>query len=284
MTPVALSRWLGSKRWLTAKHPRLLPMPRRNGVAFDVTAGGCSVPLWYLAQGCRVVIGDTNARLIGCLRNLQQDADNVIAILASLAAMFATEPDRKAFFVATRDMMNTEAPEDPFCSARFLFVLRAGFNGLYRENSKGACNVPFGEPSRGKDMVRAEELRAIGTLLQRAVIRLGDFETTSAGAGKHDALFADPPYVAPGAFVSYGKGGFTLADRLRFGAWLRDLDRRGVRWTVTDTRSDHALSTFGLWSVDEVSVRRSVSATTKGRGKASEILVRNWQSPEARAA
>ncbi len=173
-------------------------------MAFDVTAGGCSVSLWYLAQGCRVVIGDTNARLIGCLRNLQQDADNVVGILASLAAMFAAEPDRKAFFVSVRDRMNTEDPGDP--------------------------------------------------------------------------------YVAPGAFVSYGKGGFTLADRLRFGAWLRDLDRRGVRWTVTDTRSDHALSTFGLWSVDEVSVRRSVSATTKGRGKASEILVRNWQSPEARAA
>lgn len=296
-TPVALSRWLGAKRWLTIGYPHLLALPRRGGRAFDCFAGSCVVALWYLAQGFRVVIGDTNPRLIGCLRNLQERPEEVIAALAGFAADYAIDVDPRAFFYALRAHLNTCLPETVESAALFLFMLRAGFNGLWRENSRGECNTTWGDPHnvnkagqrqhvRMKDLVSADELRAISDLLRRADIRLGDFAATSADARRGDVSFFDAPYVDPAkaAFVGYSKGGFGLKDRQRLSAWLREMDRRGVRWTATDAATDHARATYGLWAVDNVQVRRSCSAKSEGRGKAPEIVIRNWSEARKEAA
>ncbi len=284
--PVALSRWVGGKRWLTANYPDRIPSPSRGGRGLDVFAGSCVVAFRWLAQGYRVVIGDTNPRLIGCLRNLQERPEEVISALAGFAADYADDVDQRAFFYALRAHLNTCLPDTVEGSALFLFMLRAGFNGLWRENSRGECNTPWGDvlttgnrkTKNRRDLVCADELRAISALLKRAEIRLGDFAETSADARKGDVLFADAPYVDPTktAFVGYSKGGFTLKDRQRLSAWLRELDRRGVRWTATDAATDHARATYGLWLVEEVQVRRSVSCKAQGRGKASEVLIRNW--------
>lgn len=294
---LALSRWLGGKRWLTTGYPHMLPIPRRGARGFDVFTGSCVVALHWLSLGCRVVIGDTNPRLIGCLRNLQERPEEVIVALADFAADYAIDVDQRAFFYALRAHLNTCLSDTVESAALFLFMLRAGFNGLWRENSRGECNTTWGnlhnvnkagqrQHPRMKDLVCADELRAISALLQRADIRLGDFAATSADARKGDALFADAPYVDPakGAFVGYSKGGFTLRDRQRLSAWLREMDRRGVRWTATDAATEHTRATYGLWIVDEVDVRRSCSAKAEGRGKALELVIRNWQSKEQKAA
>jgi DNA adenine methylase len=282
VTPVALSRWTGAKRWLAATYPHWLPLPKPGGRAFDCTAGSCVVPFWYLRQGIRVVIGDVNPRLVGTLRNLQRRVRDVVAVLAEIAEAYRRAPDQRADFYERRQHLNRLDPADVGASALFLFVLRAGFNGLYRENQSGECNTTWGD-KRECD-VRADELHAISALLQRADIRLGDFEETSSDIRRGEALFADFPYVKRGAFTTYTKGGFTLADRLRGGVWLRHLDRRGVRWTATDAATDHALATYGLWHVERVDVRRSGSGKAKGRGSAQEVVAMNWLPIKKEAA
>lgn len=275
--PIALTRWLGGKRWLTAAYSHTLALPRRGGRAFDCFAGSCVVAFWYLAQGSRVVIGDTNARLIGTLRNLKDRPEVVIASLVAIESAHRASPDHKADFYARREHLNSADPAEVGTSAVFLFIMAAGFNGLWRENLSGACNTTWGDPKPCKDLVRADELRAISALLARSDIRLGDFTETSADARRGDVLFADAPYA--GNFVGYSKGGFGLKDRQRLAEWLREMDRRGVRWTATDATTEHTRATYGLCHVDEVSVRRSGSATAKGRGRAPEMIVRNWSTP-----
>lgn len=287
MTPIALTKWVGGKRWLLQGYPHLLPLPRRGGRAYDVFAGGCSVSLWYLAQGFRVVMGDTNARLIGCLRNLRERPDAVIGTLSAEASAHQDAADHRADFYTRRRQLNHLHPDALEASALFLFILRAGFNGLWRENAAGECNTTWGDPSPSKDLVRADELRAIAELLQNADIRHGDFELTGADIDRASVLFADAPYVPDvkgKAFTGYSKGGFNLNDRARLAMWLRSLDKRGIRWTATDARTDHALATYGLCAVDEVDVRRSVAAKGSARGSAMELVVRNWIDAKRAAA
>ena len=282
----------GGKAQFVDGHAYLLPLPSRGGRAFDNFCGSCVVSFWYLARGYRVVIGDTNARLIRCLRNLRERPEAIIETLAAEASAYTDAKDQREDFYTRRGHLNRLAPESLEASALFLFVLRAGFNGLWRENSKGECNTTWGDPLnvdksgkrqhvRGKDLVRADELRTIARLLDRADIRLGDFEETSADIRKSDVAFADCPYA--GTFVGYSKGGWTLKDRQRLGAWLRRLDKRGVRWTATDTASDHALATYGLWHVERVQVRRSGSCKAEGRGLVTACVVSNW-TPERKQA
>jgi DNA adenine methylase len=160
-------------------------------------------------------------------------------------------------------------------------MLRASFNGIYRENSRGECNTPWGEPSATKDLVCAHDLRAIAALLAHADIRLGDFEATTRDLTRRDTLFADAPYV--GTFTGYSKGGWTAHDRARLAAYLRDLDRRSIRWTATDSAEHGALVGLGLFHVLYAQVRRSGSCKAQGRGAAREVIVTNWQ-PRKEAA
>ncbi len=294
---LSLSRWLGNKAWLLRQRPDLIPLPSRGRRGFDCTAGACAVPLYWLSRGHRVVIGDANPRLIGTLRNLRTRPEAVIGTLAAEASAYADAEDQRADFYTRRAQLNGMHPEALEASALFLFMLRAGFNGLWRENAKGECNTPWGDPltpptkghSRSsktrplESLVRADELRTIAALLKRADIRLGDFEATSADLARGDCLFCDPPYVDRTAFVGYSRRGFGPQDRLRLTAWLRRLDKRGVRWTLTDVATPESMAAHGLWSVDALTVRRSVAANGT-RVPAKELVVRNWQSVKEQAA
>ena len=296
--PDSLGRWPGSKRWLPALHAKRLPAPSRRGRFFEPCAGAAALSIHYARNGHRVVLGDTNPRLIGVYRHLLTDAAAVAAALGAIVAGHDAAGDKKAFYFAQRDTWNGTDVESVESAAGFLFVMNAGFNGVTRFNRGGGCNTPYGEPEPGKDLVRAAELVALGELFRRARAEVvhGDFEATVAPARRGDFVYFDPPYVRPSkkktkasdeapppkrgeagaGFVGYSAAGFTLADRKRLGIVLRDLDRRGVRWMLSDISAEHALEVYGLWSVVEVDVKRSVAAKGEARGRAREVIVTNF--------
>ena len=280
----SLGRWPGSKRWLPVLYPARIPTPSSRGRAFDVFTGAGAMAIHWLRQGRRVVMADTNPRLIGCYRAIRDQPGPLVDALRDLEiryrlAEMAGEDEAKARFGHIRDEMNGENASTLESAAGFLFVVRAGFNGVYRVNQSGVCNTPTGKPAAGKDLVREVELLELSKLLQRATLHTGDFEGTCDGARRGDVVYFDPPYVADKgkpAFVSYAANGFRRADQKRLASVLRDLDTRGVRWLLSDAATEVAGSVYGLWNVTEVDVRRSCSGKSSGRGTARELLVTNW--------
>lgn len=292
--PDALDRWQGGKRWLPALYAAHLPIPARGKPFYEPFVGAAAVSIHMLKRGHRVVMGDANPRLIGAYHHLRENAGKVVAILAAHAEAqraCLTHETAKAHFVSVRDTMNASEPGSLESAAAFLFMLRAGFNGIYRVNQRGGCNTPWGDPwalvdgvhTRSNDLVRADAFRALGKLLRRAEMRVGDFAETTSDAGRGAAIYLDSPYLgekAKPAFVGYAEGGFTSADRKRLAMLLCDWDRRGVRWLLSDAATAGAGGAYGLWHVSEVEVRRSSSCKAQGRGKVLEILVTN--APPAR--
>jgi DNA adenine methylase len=282
--PVALSRWQGGKRWLVEQFADRIPLPRTpRGRFFDVFTGSAVLTIHVLKLGRRVVMGDTNPRLISAYAHLQSDPRAVVNALEALAEEYEQGvrdgTTGSVVFYRLRDRLNASEPFSLESAALFLFVMNAGFNGLYRVNKRGVCNTTFGNPKPGKDLVRAGEMRALGKLLRRATPLCLDFAELCEEAKRGDTAFFDPPYVTDkdrSGFVSYSDKGFRRFDLQRLGATLRDLDRRGVRWSLTDGNSQVAGETHGLWNVREVQVRRSGSCKAKGRGMVREMLVSNW--------
>lgn len=228
-------------------------------------------------------MADTNPRLIGCYRAIRDQPGPLVEALRDLEIRYRLAEqvgadEAKARFGHIRDEMNAENAATLESAAGFLFVVRAGFNGVYRVNQQGVCNTPTGEPAPGKDLVREDELLELHKLLRRATLHTGDFEGTCDGARRGDVVYFDPPYVADKgrpSFVSYAAGGFRRADQKRLAVVLRDLDTRGVRWLLSDAATENAASVYGLWNVTEVDVLRSCSGKAKGRGTARELLVSN---------
>ena len=247
--------------------------------------------IFYLRRGIRVMMADANPRLVGAYQNLQRDARGVVNGLRSLAEehreMMREEAAgmtnlAKIHFFDVRRQLNLSDPASLNGAAHFLFILRTCFNGVYRVNRKGECNIPYGDPDMSTDLVREGELLELGALLKRAEIRCCDFVEAVSGARRGDVVYFDPPYPSDkthgkaGAFVGYAADGFTLEDRKRLAVVLRDLDARGVRWTLSDAATNGSASAYGLWRVTEMSVRRSVAARGDKRGHATELLVSNW--------
>lgn len=278
--PESISRYLGSKRWLPTRFPAKCRLPSRGRVYYEPFVGGGAMAFRYAQHGCRMVLGDANPRLIGLYRWIQKDPVALITMLEGFSISNRVAETRAPdVFMLLREQMNQAPPEGLFSAATMLYILNTGYNGVYRVNRKGQCNTPWGKPSPKKDIVHAQDLRAISKLLRNATFCCGDFEKTIAPARRGDFVFFDPPYVGEAGsseFVGYAAGGWTELDRKRLCAVLRDLDQRGVHFLLSDRDGASPRSVYGLFSVTEVKVQRSVSCDPEKRGKAAEVLVSNF--------
>ena len=205
-------KWVGGKRQLL---PRLLPhVPQRFGRYFEPFVGGGA--LFFSLAPEFAALNDGNARLVRTYRTIRDRVEDVVALLR-------TYPHDRDFFMSLR-AVDIDAGTDVEVAAWFIYLNRTAFNGLYRVNSRGGFNVPFGR-YKNPTICDAENLRACAAILKGASITHGDFEAVVADAHPGDFVYFDPPYVpltATSDFTSYTAEGFTDADQVR----LRDVALR----------------------------------------------------------
>jgi DNA adenine methylase len=166
-------------------------------------------------------------------------------------------------------------------AARTLFLNRTCFNGLYRVNSQGLFNVPYGS-QRDRAFFQPEALRGAHRALAGVRITCADFASSMDHVRPRDFVYLDPPYVsgmrAGAGFASYQAAGFAEQDQRRLATTVRSLDERGAFVMVSNSDGDLPRELYGGLHVETLSVRRQVGGHTGRRGDAAEILVRNYRS------
>lgn len=133
-------------------------------------------------------------------------------------------------------------------AARFLYLNRACWNGLYRVNKKGEFNVPYGAP-RTSSQMDAVNLRACSHALAAddVQLRVSDFEDVLMGAEEGDLVFLDPPYVTGhnnNGFIDYNERLFSWDDQRRLAAVATRLAARGVQVLVTNAAHDDVMDLY----------------------------------------
>jgi len=159
-------------------------------------------------------------------------------------------------------------------AARLLYLNRAGFNGLYRVNSKGQNNVPYGGDNRRVKFDRQDLSMASAYLRSPGVeLKCQDFEETIAIAQKGDLIYCDPPY--DGTYNDYTESGFSWDDRCRLIRCLLAARRRGANFILSDSltdRTEELYQSFNL-TVCELSAPRAIAAKGDRRKPVTELLV-----------
>lgn len=211
-----------------------------------------------LAQ--RYLLGDRSADLVACHLAARDDADQLIA--SAIALRDATPATREGF-EAVRDgkIPATRA-------ARFLYIVAASFNGLWRTNSEGVVNTGYGH----RFLLDEDAIRAQGARLRRPDVALvcADFAALVRGAGVGDLVYCDPPYVDN--FSGYVRGGFDRATHLRLARCLRAAARRGAKCFVSNSATPMARAIY-TGRVHDLIAMRSMSRDGNTRGDVAEILV-----------
>lgn len=175
--------------------------------------------------------------------------------------------------------MRDERPVDPVArAARFLYLNRTCFNGIYRVNKEGHFNVPIGT----KDAVSFEDgyLEKVQQALESAQIEMLDFEIAIGRANKDDFVFIDPPYTVMhnnNGFVKYNAQLFSWKDQARLAHAIKAAGKRGALIMMSNADHESVRALYDGFGTHFSLTRTSILASDPGyRRSATELVVINY--------
>ncbi len=291
-------KWAGGKRQLL---PALRDFyPDRFGAYHEPFLGSGAV-FFDLAGGLAnggVHLTDVNADLIGCWLRLRDDPDAVVAGLRELEAGYYEAPldhfyrvRNDEFNPARSEIMNgTGLRAEAYTAdlaARFIYLNRTGYNGLFRLNSTGLFNVPRGRYKNPRICDEANLRRVSSTLSAlSATIEHASFDAVLHCASAGDFVYFDPPYAplsATAQFTSYTADGFGVEDQQRLQQVLIELAKRKCHVLLSNSTAPQIACLYdgnadaekaGL-RAHKVPARRAINSKASRRGHVLEYIITN---------
>jgi DNA adenine methylase len=245
-----------------------------EGTYFEPFLGSGAVFFRLRAEGRLrgpVVLSDANEPLVETWRAVQGHVDEVIDRLE--AHRTAHNRTARHHYYAVRKRVPKGLADR---AARFIYLNKTCYNGLWRVNRAGRFNVPMGRYS-APPILDAANLRAASEALQGVRLRTGSYSTVLNTAKAGDVVYLDPPYhplSRTANFTGYTRDGFDSLDQLRLAVQCGDLRERGVR-LVLSNRSNRALTSiyrFAGLRVTSTEAPRSISCVSGSRGTVLELL------------
>jgi len=260
-------KWAGGKRSLV---PRILKeLPARIETYYEPFVGGAAV-FMALAEEQRfkrAVITDKNAQLINLYTVVRDDLGKLLKKLEALQGR-TSEDD---YYEIRAEKAGTKIER----AARLIYLNKTGYNGLYRVNSKGGFNVPYGRYKRPK-IYDPERLAIASKVLQDVTIRVADFEEICSEAQRGDAVYLDPPYLPlskTASFSAYHSEAFGLAEHQRLARAFDKLLKRKVAAVLSNSATPETRALYQSFKCSDVAVRRPINSVASRRGAVSELLV-----------
>jgi len=265
-------KWAGGKTQLL---PALLArLPEAFGAYHEPFVGGGAL-FFALADAKRLRKGatltDVNPALIDTYRAVRDHVGEVIELLRT------RRNDRDEFYEVRA--WEPAALSLPQRAARVIYLNKTGFNGLYRENSKGRFNVPFGRYTN-PTICNEPGLEAASRALQGVTIEVRPFEAVLEHAASGDLVYFDPPYVpvsTTASFTAYAKDGFGEAQQRRLGQVATELAAQGVYVVLSNSDTPLVREIYGdpaVFHVDTVPANRAINSRADRRGPVNEVIVR----------
>lgn len=262
-------RWAGSKRQILSSLSSYYPDKRPRYI--EPFCG--SAALFFKIEPHAAILGDMNTELICALRAIQANPGVVLECLSRLAT------GKRAYYRVREVAPNILSDNE--LAARFLYLNHYCFNGLFRTNSQGRFNVPYGPPTTGRPIDEAVVLEG-SKLLQCATLLGGDFQDTLAHARAGDFVYLDPPYVVRTrrVFSEYLPHSFAHGDLRRLGECLDKLDAIGAFFVVSYADSREARALLAQWSYRRIAVRRHIAGFVGARRTNYELIATNLDVEE----
>lgn len=263
-------KWVGGKRQLMFE--LLKNMPQDYNRYFEPFIGGGA--LFFELHPQNAYISDMNEELINLYSVVR---DNVYELINDLNKHEVS----KEYFLEIRNIDRTEEYaklSDVERASRFIYLNRTCFNGMYRVNSQGQFNVPYGHYKNPK-IVDVNNLLNCSELLKHTEINYADFSEILNKVQKGDFVYFDPPYVPlseTSSFTSYTKDGFDIDMQFKLRDVCDELDAIGVKFLLSNSDTKLVNELYANYNIKKVFASRQINANADGRGKITEVLVRNY--------
>lgn len=289
-------KWAGGKTQLLSTIDSYLPesFRKERDVTYIEPFIGGGAMLFFMLQNysniTKAIINDINPRLVNTYITIRDNPYALIEELSELQEKYRLAVDdeaRKEQFLNVRYRFNSKSITDVEAAAFMIFLNRTCFNGLYRENSKGSFNVPFGSYSN-PTICDESLLLADSELLQRVEILCGDFEQTGSYVDGYTLIYFDPPYRpldATSSFNSYVKEAFDDHEQVRLKEFFASLSSEGCLELLSNSdckgrnaEDDFFDKLYQDYFIERVHAKRNINANAAKRGVLTELLIRNYKN------
>ena len=266
-------RWAGGKQNLVQHLVDHVPQGvLENGATYYEPFLGAGA-LFLALKPKRAVLADANRHLIECFRAIKDHPDGMNRNLRA-----HERNSSKDYYYDIRGEFNRANGQATVAqAARFLYLNRACYNGIYRVNLKGEFNVPFGD-KQNLLFPNLSQLRMLAARLNRARVSVASFEQTADTAMEGDFVYLDPPYPplnGSSYFAHYTKDRFDFADQSNVAEAANHMSDRGCRVMVSNADMPIIRRLYKGWRIRPIEVTRFVSCKAV-RHKVDELIMTNY--------
>ena len=276
--PKPFVKWVGGKRQLLKQfkdmdlYPPELFDSKKNSF-FEPFVGGGAVFFDLLPE--KAYLSDMNFELVTTYNVIKNDVESLIKSLKK-------HKYDKGYFLKIR-AKKVENLTPLQIASRFIYLNRTCFNGMYRVNSKGEFNVPFGKYDNPL-ICDAVNIRKVSTALKNVEIVHQDYKVVLQKAKKGDFIYFDPPYhpiSETASFTSYTINGFGAQDQIELRDLYLALHKKGCYLMLSNSDADFINNIYDELKGDNIKIHkvyagRAINANAEGRGKIKEVLVTNY--------
>jgi DNA adenine methylase len=254
-------KWPGGKRWLTTILCGIFAAELKNTYYEPFLGAGA---MYLSLRPKSAILSDKNKELIAFLNTVKRNPSAVVR------AVWRWSNEESCYYRVRESAPRTEIGK----AARFLYLNRTCWGGIYRLNRKGEFNVPFG--NSGRTICRHEAVVLAASAFRRAKLLVADFEEVMENAKTGDVIYADPPYTTRGAgngFVRYNESIFSWQDQLRLADAARQAADRGSFVAVSGLNHVEFLELYPNWFVAELQRPSNVGRDVFSRRQVCEAVV-----------
>ncbi len=293
-------KWVGGKTQLLPQILQRLPTPIKNGQNFiyaEPFMGSSAVGLHLLSNGTRpthAIFNDINTDLVNLYQVIREKPNELVDYLKTIQADYdklITQEEKKPYYYQKRAQFNQRVGSKVEQAGLFMFLNRAGFNGLYRVNKNNKFNVPIGGYKK-PTFVFETLIQEVSNLLQNSDVLNGDYTETLTRVQQVNKdnlpvlFYLDPPYKPiseTSSFTAYANSDFNDIHQVQLADFCKQLDKLGYQWILsnsdpknTDENNHFFDELYADFTIERVPAKRNINANGKGRGQINEILVRNF--------
>lgn len=268
-------KWAGGKRQLIPVIKKYIP---RKYTQYHEPFVGAGAVLFSL-QPAKSVINDTNPELINCYEVIRDYPDELLSLCVNHEKNNSKEYYYKLRSQDRHDKFQELSPIER--AARIIYLNKTCFNGLFRVNSQGQFNVPYGDyinPTIADPAI----INAVSTFLNQRAVKIcrGDFSESVSKAKKGSFVYFDPPYHPisdTSSFTGYSMDGFGCHEQERLKLLCDNLADRGCNVLISNSNAPliRELYSDSRYEIVEVKASRAINSVGAKRGKVGELLIYN---------
>jgi len=265
-------KWAGGKQQIVKLLLQCLPADVENRTYREPFLGGGS--LFFALQPKKAILSDANKHLIQCYKWVRDRPDLIAEYLQE-----HYKNNSEKYYYKIRELYN-QSTNSTAQAARFIYLNKACFNGIFRVNKSGAFNVPYGK-RQNPNLPNIHHLRDVSKVLASAEFTAKAFEKALEGVNKNDFIYLDPPYPPlnnTSCFTHYTCDKFMNKDQERLAGVVRDLDTAGCLFMVSNAHTQKIRQLYRQFNISPLSVTRFITCKSVRR-KVEELIITNYEVP-----